>query len=84
MHYRWNVSALKSSNKRQQLLAVWPCAGRNAWMHVTVECEVNYLLVTIPSWSSLQRISGLDATRMDPSACRYTMYGEGFTTRNAL
>ena len=53
-------------------------------MAASVDCEVWYLLVTIRSWSSLQRISGLDATRMDPSACKYTMYGEGLTTRNAL
>jgi hypothetical protein len=29
------------------------------------------------------RISGLDATRMHPDACRYTMYGLGFTARSA-
>ena len=43
-----------------------------------------YLLVTIRSWSSLQRISGLEATRMEPAACMYTMYGDGFTTLRAL
>ena len=42
------------------------------------------LLVTIRSWSSLQRISGLEATRMEPAACMYTMYGDGFTTLRAL
>mmetsp|Transcript_10236 Transcript_10236/g.35613 ORF Transcript_10236/g.35613 Transcript_10236/m.35613 type:complete len:321 (+) Transcript_10236:328-1290(+) len=36
---------------------------------------------THPSLSTRHRISGLDATQIAPRACRYTMYGLGFTTR---
>ena len=49
------------------------------WLHiVTVSTSRHralgvHLLVTIRSWSSLQRISGLEATSMEPSACRYAM-----------
>jgi len=43
------------------------------WTHEHTGREMSDLLVTIRSWSSLQRISGLEATRMEPAACMYTM-----------
>ena len=38
---------------------------------------------TVRALSVRQRISGELATRMLPRACRYIMYGLGFTTRSA-
>ena len=35
-----------------------------------------------PSLLTRHRISGLDATRMHPSPCMYTMYGLGLTARS--